>query len=79
MRERAQVLYKELATAVEWERSSEIYYEDVYRRMLDRVDARAAEVRPGEYAEVDEPEDVKKAIEVAERHRNAYDTDQQPV
>jgi choline kinase len=79
MREPAQVLYKELATAVEWERSSEIYYEDVYRRMLGRVDARAAEVRPGEYAEVDLPEDVKNAIEVVERHRNAYDADQQPV
>jgi len=79
LRERAQVLYKELATAVEWERSSEIYYEDVYRRMLDRVDARAAEVRPGEYAEVDEPEDVKEAIEVVERHRNVFDADQQPV
>ena len=79
MRERAQVLYKELATAVEWERSSEIYYEDVYRRMLDRVDARAAEVSPGEYAEVDQPEDVKKAIEVVERHRNVYEADQQPV
>lgn len=79
MRERAQVLYKEFATAVEWERSSEIYYEDVYRRMLDRVDARGAEVRPGEYAEVDQPEDVKKAIEVVERHRNVYDADQQPV
>jgi choline kinase len=79
LREDAQVAYKDLATAVEWERTSEIYYEDVYGRMLDRVDARAAEVRPGEYAEVDEPEDVKKAIEVVERHRHVYDGDQQPV
>jgi choline kinase len=79
LRETAQLAYKDLATAVEWERSSEIYYEDVYRRMLDRVDARAAEVQAGEYAEVDEPTDTKKAIEVLERHRHIYDGNHQPA
>jgi choline kinase len=79
LREAAQLAYKDLATAVEWERSSEIYYEDVYRRMLDRVDARAAEVQAGEYAEVDEPRDTKRAIEVLERHRHIYDGNHQPA
>ncbi len=76
LRERAHNAYRDVATAVEWERSSHIYYEDVYKRMLPQVDARAAEVRPGEYAEVDAPEDVKAAIEVIERHRNVFE---QPV
>jgi len=79
LRENAHTAYRDVATAVEWERSSEIYYEDVYKRMLGRVDARAAEVRPGEYAEVDTPEDVKAAIEVIERHRNAFDGEPQPA
>jgi L-glutamine-phosphate cytidylyltransferase len=79
LRENAQVAYKDVATAVEWERTSQIYYEDVYKRMLDRVEARAAQVRPGEYAEVDVPEDIKAAIEVVERHRSDYDGDHQPA
>jgi L-glutamine-phosphate cytidylyltransferase len=79
IREKAHTAYRDVATAVEWERTSNIYYEDVYKRMLAQVDARAAEVRPGEYAEVDTPEDVKAAIEVIERHRSAFDGDQQPA
>lgn len=76
LRERAHNAYRDVATAVEWERSSHIYYEDVYKRMLPQVDARAAEVLPGEYAEVDAPEDIKAAIEVIERHRGIFE---QPV
>jgi len=79
LRERAHNLYRDVATAVEWQRFSDVYYEDVYKRMLGRVDARAAEVRPGEYAEVDKPEDVQAAIEVAQRHRDAFDGEQQPA
>lgn len=79
LREEAHTAYRDVATAVEWERSSHIYYEDVYKRMLATVDARAAEVRPGEYAEVDTPEDIKAAIEVIERHRSAFDGEQQPA
>lgn len=79
LRENAHTAYRDVATAVEWERSSQVYYEDVYKRMLEQVDARAAEVRPGEYAEVDTPEDVKAAIEVIERHRGAFDGEQQPA
>jgi len=76
LRERAHNAYRDVATAVEWERSSHIYYEDVYKRMLPQVDARSAEVLPGEYAEVDAPEDIKAAIEVIERHRGIFE---QPV
>ncbi|MGH2697678.1 MAG: NTP transferase domain-containing protein [Actinomycetota bacterium] len=79
LREKAQTEYRDVATSVEWEPSSHIYYEDVYKRMLPRLDARAAEVRPGEYAEVDSPEDVKRAIEVIERHRAAFEDEQQPA
>jgi choline kinase len=79
LRDRAHDVYRDVATAAEWERSSHIYYEDVYKLMLERVDARAAEVSSGEYAEVDAPEDIKAAIEVVERHRGAFDGDQQPV
>ena len=79
MRGPALDLYRELATSVEWQRSSSIYYEDIYKQMLGQVAARAAEVRPGEYAEVDTPEDVRAAIDVIERHRGAFnDSSGQP-
>jgi choline kinase len=79
LRDNAQIAYKDTATAVEWERTSQIYYEDVYKRMLERVDARAAEVKHGEYAEVDVPEDVPAALEIIERHRDVFDGEQQPA
>jgi choline kinase len=79
LRDNAQVAYKDTATAVEWERTSHIYYEDVYKRMLGRVSARAAEVKQGEYAEVDVPEDIPAALEVIERHRGVFDGEQQPA
>lgn len=72
MRGVAQTEYRDFATSVEWQRSSSIYYEDVYKQMLDRLDARAAEVRTGEYAEVDTTEDIRSAIDVIERHRAVF-------
>ncbi|MGH2701723.1 MAG: NTP transferase domain-containing protein [Actinomycetota bacterium] len=79
MRGAAQTLYRDLATSIEWQRSSSIYYEDIYKQMLGHVEARAAEVRPGEYAEIDTPEDVRTAIDVIERHRAAFnDSSGQP-
>lgn len=79
MRGAAQDLYRDLATPVEWQRSSSLYYEDIYKQMLEHVEARAAEVRPGEYAEVDTPEDVRAAIDVIERHRDVFnDSSGQP-
>ena len=79
MRADAQTVYRDLATAVEWERTSSLYYEDIYKQMIGSLDARAAEVRPGEYAEIDTPEDVRAAIDVIERHRGAFnDSSDQP-
>ena len=36
--------------------------------MVEQVDARAAEVAAGEYAEVDTPEDMSAAAAVIDRH-----------
>jgi len=79
LRGNAQALYRELATSIEWQRTSDIYYEDVYKQMLGQVMARAAEVRPGEYAEIDTPEDVAAALDVIERHRASFDGHPQPA
>lgn len=59
--------YQERATDLEWYARTQLYYEDVYRAMLPQVTARAARVEPGEYAEVDTPEDVPAAVAVIER------------
>jgi L-glutamine-phosphate cytidylyltransferase len=72
LREEGQRLYREIATGIEWQRHSSLYYEDVYAAMLERVDARAAEVLPGEYAEVDLPEDMPGAAAVIDRHAEAW-------
>jgi choline kinase len=66
-------LYSEISTELEWRARTDLYYEDVYGLMLEqRVDARAAVVEPGEYAEVDTPEDVADAVAVVERHADAW-------
>jgi choline kinase len=65
-------VYAEISTDLEWQRETSVYYEDVYARMLDRVDARAAFVARGEYAEVDVPEDLARAAAVIERHSDAW-------
>lgn len=67
MRGLAARAYSDVATALEWSGETDPYYEDVYARILDRVDARAAWVGEGEYAEVDVPDDVPAAIAVLER------------
>lgn len=61
-------LYQEICTAREWQAETHIYYEDVYRSLIDLVDVRASAVEAGEYAEVDAPEDQQAAIEVINRH-----------
>lgn len=67
----AQRLYGDVATEWEWRAHTKGYYEDVYHEMIARgIDARAAEVAAGEYAEVDNPEDVAAALKVAERHHS---------
>lgn len=62
--------YADTCNSWEWRAQTTGYYEDVYAAIVRSVDARAAEVAAGEYAEVDTPEDVAEAIEVVERHFN---------
>lgn len=68
LRGRAQRLYGDIATEWEWRANTAGYYEDVYHAMAGRIDAHAAEVGAGEYAEVDTPEDVAAALQVIELH-----------
>ena len=74
MRPRAARLYAELASQLEWRAETSLYYEDIYEAILDRIDARAAFVAKGEYAEVDRPEDVDAAVRVIEDHDAAFAT-----
>lgn len=67
LRRKAALAYQEVATRWQWEGNTSGYYEDVYDEMLGGLDARAADVGEGEYAEVDVPEDVPAAIAVLER------------
>ncbi|MEA2497623.1 MAG: hypothetical protein QOH26_28 [Actinomycetota bacterium] len=60
-------VYADICSALEWRAETHLYYEDVYAMMLDKVDARAADVLDGEYAEVDTPEDIPAAVQVADR------------
>ena len=81
LRGRAQRVYQDIASSLEWKGSApesrtgsmnepetRVYYEDIYNQMAPHVDARAASVAAGEYAEVDTPEDVEDAVAVIERH-----------
>lgn len=65
--------YAGASSDLEWTGETSVYYEDVYDRILDRVDARAAEVKTGEYAEVDDPPDMDRAAAVIERHRAVWE------
>lgn len=81
LRGRAQRVYQDIASSLEWQGSApdsrtgpmsepetDVYYEDIYNQMAEHVDARAASVAAGEYAEVDTPEDVQDAVAVVDRH-----------
>lgn len=72
IRPAAASIYVDIATELEWHGTTSLYYEDVYNAMLDRVDARAAIVGEGEYAEVDSPDDVPAAVSVIERHSDVW-------
>jgi choline kinase len=66
-------VYSEISTELEWRARTDLYYEDVYGLMLEqRVDARAAFVEAGEYAEIDAPEDVAGAAAVIDRNADAW-------
>jgi choline kinase len=73
LRPSAHELYRDIATEIEWQRQSSLYYEDIYKLMIGRSEVRAAEVRAGEYAEVDSPEDMRPAADVIQRHIEAWD------
>ncbi len=72
LRPEAARAYSDEATELEWRAETDGYYEDVYRAMLGRVDARPAFLDEDEYAEVDEPADVQAALDVVSRHRDAW-------
>jgi choline kinase len=72
LRPAASTLYSNIASDVEWTRRTNIYYEDVYQMMLDKIDARAVFVEPGEYAEVDVPVDMARAEQVIASHLDAW-------
>ena len=65
-------LYSDIATDQQWYARTHVYYEDIYSLMLGGIDARAVDVQPGEYAEVDVPEDMAVAAEVLRRHAGAW-------
>ena len=61
-------IYGDINNEWQWRSKTRGYYEDVYNEMASQVDARAAEVAAGEYAEVDTPEDLAAAVAVIDRH-----------
>jgi choline kinase len=65
-------LYTRIASALEWRAETSLYYEDVYARMLSEMEVRTAWVAPGEYAEVDAPEDIARATAVLDAHPEAW-------
>ena len=66
--------YGDVANGLEWTADTDLYYEDVYSQILEKVEARSARVDDHEYAEVDTPEDVAAAVAVVERHPEAWAT-----
>lgn len=61
-------VYSDICNQMQWQARTGVYYEDIYNTMAGQVDARAAQVAAGEYAEVDTPEDLPAAERVLERH-----------
>ncbi len=72
LRPRAARLFAEICTDLEWRALTALYYEDIFANMLGRIDARAALVLPGEYAEVDAPKDLPAAGAVVHAHAAAW-------
>lgn len=68
----AATAYMDVATELEWRAQTDLYYEDVYARILPLVDARAASVERDEYAEVDEWTDMEAAAAVIRQHEGAW-------
>lgn len=68
LRGKAHRVYGNICNEMQWRARTSLYYEDIYNMMIGKVDARAAHVAAGEYAEVDTPEDLQAAERVIERH-----------
>ena len=64
--------YLEVASDLEWDARTHVYYEDIYGAMLPRIEARSAAVEAGEYAEVDTPDDMRVAADVIERNHDVW-------
>ena len=64
--------YLEAASDLEWHGDTQIYYEDIYAKMIGGVDTRAAFVRSDEYAEVDTPEDMEAALGIVTQHEQSW-------
>ena len=62
---RGREVYLDAARAARDAGDANIYYEDVYSRILDRVDGRMSAVAARDWAEIDAPEDVPRAEGVA--------------
>jgi choline kinase len=71
--------YLEESTTMEWRAETDLYYEDVYARILGQIDAQAASVERGEYAEVDEWTDMEVAAAVLRQHEDAWSRPQAAV
>ncbi|MBA2273182.1 MAG: NTP transferase domain-containing protein [Actinobacteria bacterium] len=72
LRHEAARAYAATATDLEWRAETALYYEDVYSRLLRRLDARALSVSEDHYAEVDNPSEIDAAVEVITRHRASW-------
>jgi len=66
--------YLNVATEWEWRARTAGYYEDVYAAILGDIDARSARVEIGEYAEVDVPEDVDRAVAILQSRKATKQT-----
>ncbi len=65
--------YADVASDYEWRGRSDVYYEDVYADIVDRVDVRSAPVNAEEYAEVDAPDDLPEAEAIIARNQGAWE------
>lgn len=78
LRREARRHYLEVATDVQWQFETSIYYEDVYARILDAINGRAAYLNEGEYAEVDEPANIADASAVIKRYADEWRSEPAP-
>lgn len=72
VRPRAAAAFGDVCNQLEWRAATSLYYEDVYARLLDAIDARSATVEAGEYAEVDEPGDIVQALAIIRSHETKW-------